>query len=123
MALHHKLCHTLGGMFNLPHAQMHTAVLPHAVAYNAAAAPEAMARIAKALGRGDAATGLFDLASGLGATMALKSMGMPAVGIDAAVDQAMANAYWNPRSLEKGRLRQLLSSAYEGERPQLRGWE
>jgi alcohol dehydrogenase class IV len=123
MALHHKLCHTLGGMFNLPHAQMHTAVLPHAVAYNAAAAPEAMARIAKALGRGDAATGLFDLASGLGATMALKSMGMPAVGIDAAVDQAMANAYWNPRSLEKGGLRQLLSSAYEGERPQLRGWE
>src|SRR5262249_24433048 len=34
MALHHKLCHTLGGTSNLPHAETHTAVLPHAVAYN-----------------------------------------------------------------------------------------
>ena len=50
MALHHKLCHTLGGTFNLPHAETHTVVLPHAVAYNAAAAPEAMDRIARALG-------------------------------------------------------------------------
>ncbi len=43
MALHHKLCHTLGGSFNLPHAETHTIVLPHALAYNAAAAPQAHA--------------------------------------------------------------------------------
>ena len=49
MGLHHKLCHTLGGSFNLPHAETHTVVLPHALAYNAAAAPQAMARIARAL--------------------------------------------------------------------------
>src|SRR6266705_2999338 len=49
MALHHKLCHTLGGTFNLPHAETHTVVLPHATAYNAEAAPEAMVRIARAL--------------------------------------------------------------------------
>jgi alcohol dehydrogenase class IV len=42
MALHHKLCHTLGGTFNLPHAECHTVVLPHALAYNAPAAPQAM---------------------------------------------------------------------------------
>jgi len=118
MALHHKLCHTLGGMFNLPHAPMHTAVLPHAVAYNASSTPEAMARVAKALGGDDAATGLFDLASGLGAQMALKSMGMPKDGIDEAVDQAMSNAYWNPKPLAKEGLRQLLADAYEGVRPQ-----
>ncbi|WP_337269422.1 maleylacetate reductase [Oryzifoliimicrobium ureilyticus] len=118
MALHHKLCHTLGGMFNLPHAPMHTAVLPHAVAYNASAAPTAMATIAKALGANDAATGLYDLASSLGASMQLKSMGMPADGVEAAVEQAMSNAYWNPRPLEKAGLRHLLSNAYEGERPQ-----
>jgi len=117
MALHHKLCHTLGGMFNLPHAPMHTAVLPHAVAYNASATPEAMARVAKALGVDDAATGLFDLASGLGAAMALQSMGMPKEGIDEAVEQAMLNAYWNPKPLVKDGLRQLLSNAYEGTRP------
>src|SRR3546814_3226111 len=42
MALHHKLCHTLGGSFNLPHAEVHTVVLPQAIAFNASAAPEAM---------------------------------------------------------------------------------
>src|SRR5258707_15161034 len=42
MGLHHKLCHTLGGSFNLPHAEVHTVILPHATAYNRAAVPEAM---------------------------------------------------------------------------------
>ena len=65
--LHHKLCHTLGGTFNLPHAETHTVVLPHALAYNAPAAPEAMARIARALGAPTPPQGLFDLASALGA--------------------------------------------------------
>ena len=51
MALHHKLCHTLGGTFNLPHAETHTVVLPHAVAYNAEAAPEAMGRICRRVAR------------------------------------------------------------------------
>src|SRR5438445_1899914 len=45
MGLHHKLCHTLGGSFNLPHAETHTVVLAHALAYNAGAAPQAMAAI------------------------------------------------------------------------------
>ena len=51
MALHHKLCHTLGGTFDLPHAETHTIVLPHALAYNAPAVPEAAAKIARASGR------------------------------------------------------------------------
>ncbi|XUY28626.1 maleylacetate reductase [Agrobacterium sp. rho-8.1] len=118
MALHHKLCHTLGGMFNLPHAPMHTALLPHAVAYNAPAVPEAMRRVAGALGTKDAAGGLFDLAEKLGSSMALKSMGMPADGIDPAAEQAMANAYWNPRELEEEGIRRLLANAYEGRRPE-----
>ena len=59
MALHHKLCHTIGGTFDLPHAETHTVVLPHAIAYNAASAPQAMARIARALGAGDAAQGVL----------------------------------------------------------------
>ena len=50
VGLHHKLCHTLGGSFGLPHAELHTVVLPHALAYNAPAAPEAMRTIAAALG-------------------------------------------------------------------------
>ncbi len=66
MALHHKLCHTLGGSFNLPHAETHTVILPHATAYNAPAAPEAMSRIERALGARSAAQGLYDLAVSLG---------------------------------------------------------
>jgi maleylacetate reductase len=46
MALHHKLCHVLGG-FGLPHAETHSIVLPHAMQYNSAAAPAAMQRVAR----------------------------------------------------------------------------
>ena len=50
MSLHHKLCHTLGGTLDLPHAQTHTVVLPHALAYNQPAAPDAVAALSRALG-------------------------------------------------------------------------
>jgi maleylacetate reductase len=117
MALHHKLCHTLGGMFDLPHAETHTAVLPHAVAYNRAATPAAMQAVARALGVEDPAAGLYDLAKSLGATMALRDLGMPQSGIAQATDASLANPYWNPRPLEKEAIRALLASAYEGARP------
>lgn len=117
MSLHHKLCHTLGGTFNLPHAETHTIVLPHALAYNAAAAPEAMRRIARALGATDAAQGIHDFAAALGAPVALRDIGMPADGLDRAADLATTNAYWNPRPLDRGAIRQLLQDAWEGKRP------
>jgi maleylacetate reductase len=60
IALHHKLCHTLGGSFDLPHAPTHTVMLPYSAHYNRDAAPDAMARIARALGVLDAPAGLFD---------------------------------------------------------------
>src|SRR3546814_3960989 len=73
----HKLCHTLGGTFDMPHAQTHTAVLPHAIAYNAPSVPEAMERASRALGGGDPATKLYELAVGLGAEMSLASSACP----------------------------------------------
>ena len=117
MALHHKLCHTLGGSFNLPHAETHTIVLPHATRYNAQAAPEAMARIARALGVADPAQGLYELAGAINAPLALKDIGMPADGLDRAADLAVTNPYWNPRPLERGAIRELLQAAWEGRRP------
>ena len=117
MAIHHKLCHTLGGTFNLPHAEMHTIVLPHSVAYNRDAAPEAMAKICRALGTDDAATGLYDLAKSLGASMALKEIGMPANGIEVAAKLATQNPYFNPRPIEKSAIQTLLDDAYSGRRP------
>jgi maleylacetate reductase len=119
MALHHKLCHTLGGSFNLPHAQTHTIVLPHAIAYNASAAPEAASRIVRALGgKHDSAGGaLYDLAEKLGAPLTLQELGLTETDLDRATDIALANPYWNPRPIEREGIRQLLQDAYEGKRP------
>ncbi len=117
MALHHKLCHTLGGTFDLPHAETHAVVLPHATAYTAPAAPEAMARIARALGATDAAQGLFDLAGQLGVGRALRDLGMPEAGIERAADLAVRNPYWNPRPIERDAVRDLIARAWAGDRP------
>jgi maleylacetate reductase len=117
MSLHHKLCHTLGGTFNLPHAETHTIVLPHVLAYNRDAAPAAMRRIARALHADDAAQGVFDLAREYGAPTSLKEIGVTAENLDVALDLALKNPYWNPRPVERAPLRALLEAAFEGRRP------
>jgi maleylacetate reductase len=117
MALHHKLCHTLGGSFNLPHAETHTIVLPHALAYNSAAAPDAMARIASAIGSDNAAEGMFRLATELGAPTALRDIGMAETDVARAGDIALSNPYWNPRPIERDALMTLLVNAWAGRPP------
>lgn len=117
MALHHKLCHTLGGAFDLPHAETHAVVLPHAVAYNAAAAPDAMAAVAGALGAEDAAAGLAALARRVGAPTSLRELGMPEAGVEHAVELALANPYGNPRPLTAAGLRALIAAAWAGAAP------
>jgi maleylacetate reductase len=118
MALHHKLCHTLGGSFNLPHAETHTVVLPHATAYTAPAAPEAMSRIARALRAQSAAEGLYDLAASLGAPTSLAALGLKAADLERAADIAVQNPYYNPRPITREGIRALLQDAFEGKRPQ-----
>ncbi len=120
MALHHKLCHTLGGTLNLPHAEVHTVVLPHAIAYNATAAPESMQRIARALQRQDAAQGLYQLAKDNGAPFALRDLGMQEKDIDRIAHIAVQNPYWNPRPVNaeaETALRSLLQRAWQGVPP------
>lgn len=117
MALHHKLCHTLGGTFNLPHAETHTIVLPHVLAYNAEAAPQAMQRIAQALGSRSAPQGVYDLARDNGAPVALRDIGMKEADLQQVCDLALQNQYPNPRPLERQALMQLLRDAWAGERP------
>ena len=117
VALHHKLCHTLGGSFNLPHAETHAIILPHALAYNAKAAPGAMAAIAQALGASNAAQGAFDLARSTGAPLGLHQIGMREDELDKACEIALQNQYPNPRPLEAGVIRELLQNAWEGRRP------
>lgn len=118
MGLHHKLCHTLGGSFNLPHAETHTVVLPHAMAYNASAAPEAMRRIAKALDVPDAPAGVYDLVATLGGPLSLAKLGLHEQDLDRAAELATATPYPNPRELTTPGIRQLLSNALDGVRPE-----
>jgi alcohol dehydrogenase class IV len=120
MGLHHKLCHTLGGSFNLPHAEVHTVILPHAMAYNAALAPDAMSRIGRALGvvAADAPRALFELAAAHGAPTSLRAIGMPADGLDRAAELAAMTPYPNPRPLQRDALRALLQRAFDGAPPQ-----
>ena len=119
MALHHKLCHTLGGTFNLPHAETHAVVLPHAAAYNAKAAPEAMTAVAQALGAPEAATGLHDLARTIGAPLSLRDLGLRESDLDRAAALALTHPYPNPRPLAETAIRALLDDAFHGRRPRV----
>lgn len=117
MALHHKLCHVLGGTFDLPHAETHAVLLPHVMAYNAPAAEEAVRVIMRTLPGPDAASALHRFAEGLGAPLALRDLGMPETGLDLAADLAVRQAYWNPRPVDRDAVRRLLTRAWAGEAP------
>lgn len=119
MALHHKLCHTLGGSFNLPHAETHTVVLPQVTHYNRDYAPQAMAALARALACPVAAvTGcLWDLAKDHGAPTSLAELGFKAEDLDRAVELATHNPYYNPRPVTRSGIRAVLENALAGRRP------
>jgi alcohol dehydrogenase class IV len=117
MALHHKLCHVIGGTWNLPHAETHTVVLPHALAYNADAAPDAMRRVERGLGAPHAARGVYDLMKTLGAPLALKDIGMKEAELDRAAELATTAPYFNPRPIDRQGIRALLDNAFFGRRP------
>jgi alcohol dehydrogenase class IV len=116
VALHHKLCHVLGG-FGLPHAETHSIVLPHAVRYNFDAAPDAMRHISRALNAPDPASGIYDLEKKLGIPMRLADIGMKEADIERAAKIASEAPYPNPRKVEYGPVLALLQNAYSGVRP------
>jgi alcohol dehydrogenase class IV len=117
MALHHKLCHTLGGSLGLPHAETHTIILPHAVAYNAPAIADTMEKLASVLpgSESDAIKGLNVLLEKLEVSRALKDFGMEEEDIDKATEIAMSMQYANPRAMEKDGIRELIRRAWAGE--------
>ena len=113
--LHHKLCHVLGGTFGLPHARTHAVVLPHVLAFNAPGAPEAVARVARALGTDDAVSGLRALADEHGIPHGLRALGMPEDGIDKAAElTAPAVPDDNPVPVGDGALLGLVRAAWSG---------
>ena len=117
MALHHKLCHTLGGSFDTPHAETHAIMLPHTIAFNEHAVPELLAPAASLFG-GRLGAGLWDFARSLGAPMALRDLGLSEADLDRVAEIATKNPYQNPRQIDREAIRGLLQEAFDGRRPQ-----
>jgi len=119
MALHHKICHTLGGAFGLPHAEMHAVMLPHSLAYNLAAVPDVRGKLSRLFKHVDAIKALENFTRGLGVPRALRDLGMPEEGIEQAADLAVKKPYPNPRPIERDAVRDMLARAWAGEFPQM----
>ncbi|UXY24261.1 maleylacetate reductase and hydroxyquinol 1,2-dioxygenase domain-containing protein [Streptomyces cynarae] len=117
MGLHHKLCHTLGGSFDLPHSPTHAVVLPHAMAYNAPAAPDVMREIAGALDTVDAPRAVFDLLTASGGPTSLRELGLAEDQLQRAAELATASPYPNPRPVTQDGIEGLLRDAWAGVRP------
>jgi len=114
--LHHKICHVLGGRFDLPHAQTHTIVLPHVLAFNAPCAPAAATRIAAALGVADPVEGLRTLLKSVAAPTALRDVGLSETDIDEAVELILPVVPdSNPHPVSRSELSRLLHNAWSGE--------
>lgn len=116
-ALHHKLCHVLGGTFGLSHAGTHSAVLPHVTAYNATVAREPMAALARSLSTADPAGALWDLAQSTGAPTALADLGFHRQDVETAAEMVVEARPSNPRPITKEEVYLLLLAAHEGARP------
>jgi maleylacetate reductase len=114
MSLHHKLCHTLGGTFNTPHAETHAVVLPYAAAFNLEAAPDAKRRLALALGTDQVARAIHALGTEVGAPRSLRELGLSHDDLDRAADIATRTPYFNPRPVTREAIRHLLEDAFNG---------
>lgn len=116
MALHHKICHTLGGSFDMPHAETHAVMLPHTIGYNAHSVPELLAPIGEMFAD-TPGRGLYTFAKSLGSPMSLKELGFEEENLDRAAEIATSNPYWNPRPIDKLGLRSMLQNAFDGSEP------
>jgi alcohol dehydrogenase class IV len=114
MGMHHKLCHTLGGSFGLPHAQTHTVVLPYVLDYNQPAAPDAVAAVATALDVPDAPAGLQRLVRSWDGPTSLAQLGFSREDVDEAAALATARPYPNPRDVTREGVADLLTRAADG---------
>lgn len=85
---HHKICHVLGGAYDLPHAPTHAVLLPYT-----------------ARGTVDA-DGLRELAERIGAPTALRDIGMRAADLDDAARRVLGTVGTDAR--------ELLAAAYDG---------
>jgi maleylacetate reductase len=117
MSLHHKLCHIVGGTFNLHHAWTHTVILPYVMTFNLRPGTRPYDLIGAALGQADPGRALYDRLAALGYHRSLAELGLPTTAVETVVRQATESAYANPRRVSPADIRDLVSAAQEGTRP------
>lgn len=117
MAVHHRICHVLGGSYGLAHGDANAVILPYVVAYNAVAESGVMDSVGEALGGSEPAGALYDMARALGAPESLAGLGVAESDLDDAAEMVVERGGYNPRPIELGWIRRLLEDAYRGSRP------
>lgn len=118
--LHHKICHVLGGAYDLPHAEMHSVVLPHVLVHIVPSEPAAIGRMAAALGSPDVPGAIFDLGRAIGAPAGLGEIGMQAARLDEAARLVAKATAGTQLEISEQDVRALLDDAFAGRRPATR---
>ena len=117
IAIHHKLCHVLGGYHGIPHGQSNSVILPYAIAYNEMAAPEAMKLITATMGTLSASGGVYEFAREINVPKSLKELGMREEDLDTVARETVATTPFNPKPVDFKSVREMLQQAYEGNKP------
>jgi maleylacetate reductase len=121
MALHHGLCHVLGGRTGVAHGVLNAIVLPHVMRFNADAVPDTMSAIADAMGTGArtrdfaaAPRGVAALVASLPVPQRLRDAGVQESVLDSVAAEAATNStvQANPKPVTEADLRELLRAAW-----------
>lgn len=111
MGLHHQLAHSLGGSFDLPHAELHAMLLPHVMDFNLPAAPDAERRLERALGT-DPVRVVRGLAAAHEGPRRLRELGVPRDALAGVAERVVEAPYPNPRQLDVASVTELLEQAW-----------
>jgi len=107
--LHHALCHVIGATFGVAHGDVNSAVLPHALRFNAAAAGHALAPAAARLGLPgqpaevgeQLASWLHELQQAIGVPSRLRDLSIPREQLASVAQKTLheRGLAYNPRSI------------------------